>query len=89
MSQCDLKTMDAFDVRDRLSALKLGFSSCAGWRIPTIRRSAKEMHQAVPGSSRQALRRRPLPPELPDKVNALIGNSSPACSPVCLLPCLT
>jgi len=71
----DLKTIDAFDVRDRLSTLKPRLLLLRGLEDPNNPpKYEKEMHQAVPGSRYVELSGAGhFPPmELPDKVNALI-----------------
>ena len=71
----DLKTIDAFDVRDRLSTLKPRLLLLRGLEDPNNPpKYEKEMHQAVTGSRYVELSGAGhFPPmELPDKVNALI-----------------
>ena len=70
----DLKTIDAFDVRDRIATSSRSSSSCAAWRIRPNRRSTRRK-STNPCQDRihQAARRGAFPPmEIPDKVNALI-----------------
>ncbi len=71
----DLKTIDAFDVRDRLSTLKPRLLILRGVDDPTNPPDyEKEIHDAVPGSRYVRLSGAGhFPPtEVPDKVNALI-----------------
>src|SRR5207249_3345707 len=71
----DLKTIDAFDVRDRLATLKPKLLLLRGMDDPTNPPEyEKEMHEAVPGSRYVKLSGAGhFPPtEIPDKVNALI-----------------
>jgi pimeloyl-ACP methyl ester carboxylesterase len=76
LSQChDLKTIDAFDVRDRLPTLKPKLLLLRGLDDPTNPPEyEKEIHEAVPGSRYVKLfGAGHFPPtEIPDKVNALI-----------------
>ena len=71
----DLKTIDAFDVRDRLSTLKPKLLLLRGMDDPGNPPDyEQEMHEAVPGSKYVRLKNAghfPLP-EKPDEVNALI-----------------
>jgi len=71
----DLKTIDAFDVRDRLATLKPKLLLLRGRDDPTNPPEyEKEIHDAVPGSRYVKLSGAGhFPPtEIPDKVNALI-----------------
>jgi pimeloyl-ACP methyl ester carboxylesterase len=71
----DLKAIDAFDVRDRLAALKPKLLLLRGVDDPTNPPEyEKEIHDAVPGSRYVKLSGAGhFPPtEIPDKVNALI-----------------
>ena len=71
----DLKTIDAFDVRDRLATLKPKLLLLRGIDDPTNPPEyEKEIHEAVPGSRYVKLSGAGhFPPtEIPDKVNALI-----------------
>jgi pimeloyl-ACP methyl ester carboxylesterase len=71
----DLKTIDAFDVRDRLATLKPRLLLLRGLEDPNNPpKYEKEMHQAVPGSRYVELSGAGhFPPmELPEQVNALI-----------------
>jgi pimeloyl-ACP methyl ester carboxylesterase len=71
----DLKTIDAFDVRDRLATLKPKLLLLRGVDDPGHPPEyEKEMHEAVPGSRYVKLSGAGhFPPtEIPDKVNALI-----------------
>ncbi len=71
----DLKTIDAFDVRDRLATLKPKLLLLRGGDDPGHPPEyEKEMHEAVPGSRYVKLSGAGhFPPtEIPDKVNALI-----------------
>ena len=71
----DLKTIDAFDVRDRLATLKPKLLLLRGLDDPgDPPEYEKEMHEAVPGSRYVKLPGAGhFPPtEIPDKVNALI-----------------
>ena len=71
----DLKTIDAFDVRDRIAALKPKLLLLRGLRDPgNPPEYEKEMHEAVPGSKYVKLSGAGhFPPtEIPDEVNALI-----------------
>jgi pimeloyl-ACP methyl ester carboxylesterase len=71
----DLKTIDAFDVRDRLPTLKPRLLLLRGLQDPNNPpKYEKEMHQAVPGSRYVELSGAGhFPPmELPEQVNALI-----------------
>ena len=71
----DLKSIDAFDVRDRLATLKPKLLLLRGMDDPTNPPEyEKEMHEAVPGSRYVKLSGAGhFPPtEIPDKVNALI-----------------
>jgi pimeloyl-ACP methyl ester carboxylesterase len=71
----DLKTIDAFDVRDRLATLKPKLLLLRGLDDPTHPPEyEKEVHEAVPGSRYVKLSGAGhFPPtEIPDKVNALI-----------------
>jgi len=71
----DLKTIDAFDVRDRLATLKPKLLVLRGMDDPTNPPEyEKEIHEAVPGSRYVKLSGAGhFPPtEIPDKVNALI-----------------
>jgi pimeloyl-ACP methyl ester carboxylesterase len=72
----DLKTIDAFDVRDRLATLKPKLLLLRGVDDPGHPPEyEKEMHEAVPGSRYVKLSGAGhFPPtEIPDKVNALIA----------------
>jgi pimeloyl-ACP methyl ester carboxylesterase len=71
----DLKTIDAFDVRDRIASLKPKLLLLRGLDDPTNPPNyEKELHQSVPGSSYVELSGAGhFPPtERPDEVNALI-----------------
>ena len=71
----DLKTIDAFDVRDRLATLKPKLLLLRGLEDPSNPpKYEKEIHEAVPGSRYVEFSGAGhFPPmELPDKVNALI-----------------
>jgi pimeloyl-ACP methyl ester carboxylesterase len=71
----DLKTIDAFDVRDRLAALKPKLLLLRGLDDPGHPPEyEKEVHEAVPGSRyvKLASAGHFPPTEIPDKVNALI-----------------
>jgi pimeloyl-ACP methyl ester carboxylesterase len=71
----DLKTIDAFDVRDRIATLKPKLLLVRGLDDPgNPPEYEKEMHDAVPGSKYVKLSGvGHFPPtENPDKVNALI-----------------
>ena len=71
----DLKTIDAFDVRDRLATLKPKLLLLRGLDDPNDPpKYEKEIHEAVPGSRYAELSGAGHFPvtELPDKVNALI-----------------
>ena len=71
----DLKTIDAFDVRDRIAALKPKLLVLRGVDDPgNPPEYEKEIHEAVPGSRYVKLTGAGhFPPtEIPEKVNALI-----------------
>jgi pimeloyl-ACP methyl ester carboxylesterase len=71
----DLKTIDAFDVRDRLATLGPRLLLLRGMDDPTNPPEyEKEIHEAVPGSRYVRLPGAGhFPPtEIPDTVNALI-----------------
>jgi pimeloyl-ACP methyl ester carboxylesterase len=71
----DLKTIDAFDVRDRIATLKPKLLLLRGLDDPgNPPEYEKEIHEAVPGSRYVKLSGAGhFPPmEIPDKVNALI-----------------
>jgi pimeloyl-ACP methyl ester carboxylesterase len=71
----DLKTIDAFDVRDRLATLRPRLLLLRGMDDPTDPPEyEKEIHEAVPGSRYVKLPGAGhFPPtEIPDEVNALI-----------------
>jgi len=71
----DLKTIDAFDVRDRIAALKPRLLLLRGVDDPgNPPEYEKEIHEAVPGSKYVKLAGAGhFPPmEIPDQVNALI-----------------
>ena len=72
----DLKTIDAFDVRDRVAKLKPKLLLIRGMDDPgNPPEYEKEIHQAVPGSQYVKLNGAGhFPPmEKPEEVNALIG----------------
>jgi pimeloyl-ACP methyl ester carboxylesterase len=71
----DLKTIDAFDVRDRIAGLKPKLLLLRGVDDPgNPPEYEKEIHEAVPGSEYVKLKGAGhFPPtELPDRVNVLI-----------------
>ncbi len=71
----DLKTIDAFDVHDRIAALKPKLLLLRGLNDPgNPPEYEKEIHQAVPGSQyiKLADAGHFPPTEIPDQVNALI-----------------
>jgi len=73
----DLKTIDAFDVRDRIATLKPKLLLLRGLKDPgKPPEYEKDIHEAVPGSKYIKLPDAGhFPPtEIPDKVNALIAD---------------
>ena len=73
----DLKTIDAFDVRDRIATLKPKLLLLRGLQDPgKPPEYEKDIHEAVPGSKYIKLPDAGhFPPtEIPDKVNALIAD---------------
>jgi pimeloyl-ACP methyl ester carboxylesterase len=80
----DLKTIDAFDVRDRLATLRPKLLLLRGVDDPgNPPEYEKEMHEAVPGSRYVKLSGAGHfpPPEIPDEVNALIEELVATLSP--------